>query len=199
MSRVLKTNSRLSLIHVISAWTFIFFLFWRSVVSRARNRIPPVPPRRMQRSSSKLGQLCHSASSLGSLQRRTIASRPLESFGSHDAGLSERGELIGSLREVLDEASRARAKKDWTAIQKGGTAVLDRAANWAHVKSMRKRRVPPHGIPQESVKMILGVPQDPMFEDDIFDVELGDQMLSKGSFSEVRRLVHVTSTLLVCS
>jgi hypothetical protein len=59
---------------------------------------------------------------------------------------------------------------------------------------MRKRRVPPQGIPQESVEKILRAPQD-TFEDDAFNTELGDQMLPKGSFLEVRRLVHVKYTL----
>ena len=71
-----------------------------------------------------------------------------------------------------------------------GAGVLDRAANWVHAVPIWKRRVPPQGIPQDSVEKILRAPQD-MFEDDLFDTESGVEALSKGSFLEVRRSVHV--------
>lgn len=170
-----------------------------SVASRARNRIPPVPPRRMQRSSSKLGQFCHSAPSFRSLQHRTVTSQSSRSPRGHGTCPNRRDEFVGTLREVLEEVSQARAKDDWSAMRKGGMGVIDRAAKWAHVKPMRKRRVPPQGIPQASIEMILRAPQDIAFGDDVFDVEIGDQMLPKGSFLEVRRSVHVKSILLVCS
>ena len=72
-----------------------------------------------------------------------------------------------------------------------GAGVLDRAANWVHAAPMRGRRVPPQGIPQESVEKILRTPRD-AFEDDVFDTGLGGEVLPKGSFLEVRRSAHVS-------
>ena len=165
-----------------------------SVAPRARNGTRPVPPRRMQRSSTKLGQLCHSTSSLGSLQRRTIASSPSDFLRGHGPGSGGIGKLTESLRGFIEEAQVENKRR---AARKGATGVLDRAANWAHATPMRKRRVPPQGIPQESVEKILRAPQD-MFEDDVFDTELGGQMLPKGSFLEVRRSVRVKCNSLPC-
>jgi hypothetical protein len=165
-----------------------------SVAPRARNGTRPVPPRRMQRSSTKLGQLCHSASSLKSLQRRTVASSPSDFLRGHGPGPSEIGKLTESLRGFIEEARVGDKRR---AVRKGATGVLDRAANWAHATPMRKRRLPPQGIPQESVEKILRVPQD-MFEDDAFNTELGGQVLPKGSFLEVRRSVCVKCNPLPC-
>ncbi|KAF9647881.1 RNB-domain-containing protein [Thelephora ganbajun] len=140
----------------------------------------------MQRSSSKLGQLYHSVSSLGSLQRRTVASQSSNSFCAHGAVLSRKDKLMEPIRGFLEETAQARVKDERTVVRRGGTGVLDRAANWVHATPMRKRRIPPQGIPQQSVEKILSVPSD-VFDDDAFNTELGDQMLPKGSFLEVRR------------
>jgi len=178
--------------NIICLDVFPFLAIVSSVTSRARSGTRPVPPRRMQRSSSKLGQLCHSASSLGSPRRRTITSLLSDSLRSNVAGSSKTEELVESMREFLEDGTRTRAKDERMAMRKGGTGVLDRAANWAHATPMRKRRVPPQGIPQQSVKKILRVSQD-MFDDEVFNTELGDKMLPKGSFLEVRRSVRVKS------
>jgi len=77
---------------------------------------------------------------------------------------------------------------------KGALGVLDRAANWAHAKPIWKRRIPPLGVPQLSMKKILRDPQD-IFDGEIFNTELGDEILQKGSFLEVRRSAHAKSTL----
>ena len=166
-----------------------------SVVSRARvgTRPQPLPPRRMQRSSSKLGQLRHSASSLRSLQRRTVTSRSPDTFCSHDAGTGRNDELLGSLHGSIEETTQSRVQHELDVAMKGGLAVLDRAANWAHAKPIWKRRVPPLGVPQLSIEKILQDPQD-ILDDEIFNTELGDQILPKGSFLEVRRSAHIKST-----
>ena len=156
-------------------------------------RIPSVPPRRMQR-SSKLGQLCRPASSLGPLQCRTVTSQSSGSLRGRGVGLSQKDKLMESLSGILEETAQARDKKEWNAMRKGGTSILDRAANWTHATPMRNRRVPPQGVPQESVKKILSAPLD-TFEGDAFNTELGNQTLPKGSFLEVRRSVHINYIL----
>jgi len=144
----------------------------------------------MQRSSSKLGQLCHSVSSLRSLQRHAFTTRSPDSLPSHGVGPSSNDELSEFLHEFVGETTQSRVqdKKVYLAKKKA-MGVLDRAANWAHVKPMRKRRAPPLGAPQLSMEKILRAPQD-IFDDEIFDTELGDQALSKGSFLEIRRSVY---------
>lgn len=154
----------------------------------------PVPPRCMQRSSSKLGQLRRPSSSLRSAQRRTITSQPSESLRDHGAGPTGNRELAESLRGFLKEVSQTQAKDDSGTVKREGTRVLDRAANWVHATPMRKRRVPPQGIPQQSVEKILRIPPE-AFEDDVFETGLGDETLPKGSFLEVRRSVHVENIL----
>lgn len=67
---------------------------------------------------------------------------------------------------------------------------MDRATNWAHVKPMWKRRVPPLGIPRLSLEKILKGYHDSV-DDEIFDTGLGEQLLPTGSFLEVRRSVHI--------
>jgi hypothetical protein len=57
---------------------------------------------------------------------------------------------------------------------------------------------PSAGVPQLSVENILRGPQD-IFDDDIFNTELGDKILPKGSFLEVRRSAYQIYPLLVCS
>lgn len=148
----------------------------------------------MQRSSSKLGQLCHSASSLRSLQRRTVTSLSSDTASSHGTDCSKGEELLESLHEFIEDASPSRVQDKQSIVRKGGMGVLDRAANWAHVKPMRKRRVPPLGVPQLSIENILKVPQD-IFDDEVFDTELGDKALPKGSFLEIRRSVHTKPIL----
>jgi hypothetical protein len=151
-----------------------------------------VPPRRMQRSSSKLGQLCHAAS-LPSLRSRTVATASYDSLRS-DAPRPNRGDhLRESLRGFLEENAQARVEAKQEVARKGGMAVLDRAANWVHAKPRRKRRVPPQGIPQQAVEKILSDRPD---TDEFFNTDLGDQTLPKGSFLEIRRSVPVGSILL---
>lgn len=65
--------------------------------------------------------------------------------------------------------------------------VLDRAANWAHAKPRRKRRIPPQGIVQQSLENIQRNPSDVV--DETFNTEVEDQMPPKGSFLEIRRSV----------
>jgi len=99
-----------------------------------------------------------------------------------------------SLRGFIEDTAQARVKDERSVVRKGGTGVLDRAANWAHAKPMRKRRIPPQGIPQLSMEKILMVPPD-IFDEDIFHTDFGEQALPKGSFLEVRRSVHIKSFL----
>lgn len=77
-------------------------------------------------------------------------------------------------------------------------SVIDRAANWVHSKPRKNRRVPPHGIPQQSVESILSNPLD-SFDDEVFNIGIGDQieLLPKGSFLEVRRSVPVEPVLFL--
>lgn len=163
-----------------------------SVVSRARSGTCPVLPRRMQRSSSKLGQLCHSASSLRSLQRRTVATRTKDSLSSHGTAPSRNDEFLEYVHGFVEETAQSRAQGKETVARKGAMSVIDRAANWAHVRPMRKRRTPPLGVPQLSMEKILSVPQD-IFDEEMFNTELGEQVLPKGSFLEVRRSVYAES------
>ena len=165
---------------------FLFLEILLLVASRAQNGVHPVPPRPMQRSSSKLGQLCHSASSLKSLQRPVLVSRPADLPYSYDTGPSKNDEVLESLRDFMEKTTRSRVQDERIVMRKGGTGVLDRAANWAYAKPIRKRRVPPQGVPQESMEKILRVSRD-LLDDEIFNTELGDQILPKGSFLEVRR------------
>lgn len=152
-----------------------------SAASRARNGTRPVPPRRMQRSPSKLGRLCNPSSSLWSLQRRTVASPASSALGSHGSHPSRNGGLL--------QSRRSQAQDGWAIAKKGGMSVVDRATNWAHVKPIRKRRAPPLGIPRLSLEKILKAYDS--VDDEIFDTELGELMLPTGSFFEVRRSVHL--------
>jgi len=99
-----------------------------------------------------------------------------------------------SMRGFVEDTTQARVKDKRSVVRRGGTSVIDRAANWVHAKPMRKRRIPPQGIPQLSVEKILSVPPD-ILDDNIFNTEIGDEILPKGSFLEVRRSVHVKSLL----
>ena len=63
-------------------------------------------------------------------------------------------------------------------------SIVDRAANWAHAKPRRNHRVPPHGVPQQSVDKILSDSMG-IFSDKMFNTDVGEQMLQKGSFLEV--------------
>jgi len=161
-------------------------------LSRARNGTRPLPPCRMQRSSSKLGQLRHSVSSLTSLQRRTVTSRSSESSHSHGAGSGGNDEFLRSLLGPVKKITRSRPQRELDVAVQRATGIVDKAANWAHAKPVRKRRAPPLGIPQLSIEKILGVPQD-IYDDEIFNTELGDQVLQKGSFLEVRRSAYIKS------
>ena len=101
---------------------------------------------------------------------------------------------MGSLHEYIEETTESQAREELDVVKKGGFDVVRRAAHWAHVKPIWKRRIPPLGVPQVSMERILEGSQD-IVGDEIFNTELGDQMLPKGSFLEVRRSAHVTPTL----
>ena len=148
----------------------------------------------MQRSSSKLGQVRNSASSLGSLQCRTVTSRSSSTFRSPASGSGRNDEVLGSLHRSKEGTTQSRVQHELNAARKGAFGILDRAANWAHAKPIWKRRIPPLGIPQRSVRQIFRGPQG-IFDDEIFNTELGDEILQKGSFLEVRRSAHAKSTL----
>lgn len=148
----------------------------------------------MQRSSSKLGQLRHSVSSLTSSQRRTVTTRSSETSYSHGAGSGRNDEFLGSLHGPVENITRSRPQHEVDVVMKKAASVMDRAANWAHTKPIPKRRTPPLGIPQLSIEKIFEAPQD-IYDDEIFNTELGDhQVIQKGSFLEVRRSAHIEST-----
>lgn len=169
------------------------FLFWKSCLPSCHVStagLNPLPPRRMQRSSSKLSQLRHSAS-LGSLQRRTVNNPSFSSPRSHDARVDRSNPFREALRGFLEETARGHTKDKRAVVERRGLSVVDRAANWAHVKHIKNRRVPPQGIPQQSVEKILSSPLDILDGDEVFNTDIGDQTLPKGSFLEVRRSVSV--------
>ena len=147
----------------------------------------------MQRQSSKLGLLCHSAS-LGSLQRRTVNTRASGSPRTYGARVSKGNLFKETLHGFLEGIAPAQIEDTQAVVRKGGLSVMDRAANWAHAKPRGNRRVPPQGIPQLSVKKILSTPLD-ILADEIFNTDIGDQVLPKGSFLEVRRSVSVDLVL----
>ena len=138
----------------------------------------------MQRSSSKFGRLCHSPS-LSSLQRRAVGTQP--SISPHSLGL--RANRVDHFRETLRCFLEGNSEAQ-DVVKKGGMSVVDRAANWAHAERRKNRRVPSQGIPQQSVEKILSNPLD-IFDDEAFKTDIGDQVLPKGSFLEVRRSVSV--------
>lgn len=164
--------------------SFPFWVVILSAVSRARHGAHPVPPRHMQRSTSKL---CSPSSSLWSLQRRTVTSPALDTLDGHGTGSNRSGGLL--------QSRRSQAQDGQAIARKQGIGVVDRAANWAHVKPMWKRRVPPLGTPQSSLEKILKAPQDSV-SDEMFNTELGERMLPTGSFLEIRRSVRMKCILL---
>lgn len=158
-----------------------------SVPSRARNGTHPLPQGRMKQLSSKLGQLCHSSSSLSLRSRAasTLSHKPLRTNGARVKADRHRE----TMRGFLEDTAPARVGSEEAVVRKGGMHVLDRAANWAHVRPRKKRRVPPLGIPHQSVEKILSNPLS--VDDEMFDTDIAGQIPPKGSFLEIRRSVLV--------